>query len=362
MSRRPGDVRDGNIIIQPISIYRKQSLRFDIPRSNYPLTIVIDESHSLKDPASLQSRRIRELIRAARQSRPTFVLLLTGTPWTTSAGDLWAQADAIGELDPVYETYRPWLKTFAVRKEIPTPRGWVEKFVGVKDVAALAKRIAPFTLRAERARVFPELTKLPPAKVVVEVREAIKKAIDQELARLGEVEDLEISSFSTLRRLVGMAKVEPAISWIKDFITTGSQLVVFAWHRDVAAKIADATGAGLVSGDVEEEDRELSIKQFQQGDLQVLVLTIATGGVGLNLQCASDALFVEHAWTPALMKQAEDRLVRIGQKSPVAFTWLVADHKIDRALVNVLERRAQDEQRVWTEMEIVKEVMECLNG
>jgi SNF2 family DNA or RNA helicase len=357
-SRKPGEIRDGNIVIQPISVYRKRSLQFEVQKSDQPLTIVVDESHSLKDPSSLQSRKIRELIRAARQSRPTFVLLLTGTPWTTSAGDLWAQIDAIGELYPT-ESFRSWLKRFAFRKEVPTPLGWVEKFVGVKDVSNLAKRISPFTLRAERSKIFPNLTKLPPAKVVVEVSQGLRQAIDEEIARLSEIDDseLEISSFAKLRRLVGMAKVEPAISWVKDFMTTGRQLVIFTWHREVASKIAEATGAGLISGDVGQEDRNLTIKEFQEGDLQVLVLTIATGGLGINLQCASDALFVEHAWTPALMKQAEDRLVRIGQKSPVAFTWLVADHKIDRVLVNVLEKRAKDDRKFWNEIEIARQLI-----
>jgi SWI/SNF-related matrix-associated actin-dependent regulator 1 of chromatin subfamily A len=359
ISRIPGEVVNGQIIIQPISIYRKKELRFPDLTSDQPLTIIIDESHALKDPKSLQSKSIRNLIREAKRVRKdVFVILLTGTPWTTSAGDLWAQVDAIGSLQR-YERYLEWCRRFCWVRKIATPYGQIAKFEGVRNVKDLGERIASFTQRAKRAEIFPDLQKLPMMPVWVEVEKSLEKAIEDEICKIkSEDEEEVLLHFSTIRRLLGQAKIESAISWIKDFKDTGRQLVVFSWHREVAKKISEATNAVLVSGDVSEEDRQLAIKKFQSGDAQVIVLTIATGGLGLNLQNASDCLFVEQAWTPALMRQAEDRLCRIGQKSPVSISWMIADHELDRIVTKILQERSEDEETLWSEVDMARAVME----
>jgi SWI/SNF-related matrix-associated actin-dependent regulator 1 of chromatin subfamily A len=56
-------------------------------------------------------------------------------------------------------------------------------------------------------------------------------------------------------------------------------------------------------------------------------------GVGVTLTAASRVIFVEQDWTPAVLRQAEDRLHRISQTEPVLSQYLVVPDSID---VNVM--------------------------
>lgn len=48
-----------------------------------------------------------------------------------------------------------------------------------------------------------------------------------------------------------------------------------------------------------------------------MLLSLAAGGVGLNLVGANHIILVEPHWNPQLEAQAADRVYRMGQKKPV---------------------------------------------
>ena len=75
---------------------------------------------------------------------------------------------------------------------------------------------------------------------------------------------------------------------------------------------------------------------FQGGRLKGVALTIQAGGIGLTLTHAHQAVFVDLMWTPALNKQAEDRLCRIGQTRGVIITTLVGTHDLDARVAEKL--------------------------
>lgn len=52
-------------------------------------------------------------------------------------------------------------------------------------------------------------------------------------------------------------------------------------------------------------------------NLQVLLLSLVAGGVGLNLAGANHLVLVDPHWNPQLEAQAADRVYRVGQTKPV---------------------------------------------
>jgi SNF2 family DNA or RNA helicase len=105
---------------------------------------------------------------------------------------------------------------------------------------------------------------------------------------------------------------------------SGKQFVVACWHKLAAETLAarlrrqkPAIECEVLHGDVAPEDRTKRVDAFQNGDIQVLISTIAVGGVGITLTSADTILFIEEDWVPANNRQMEDRLYRIGQKNNV---------------------------------------------
>lgn len=63
--------------------------------------------------------------------------------------------------------------------------------------------------------------------------------------------------------------------------------------------------------------RTTEIDFFNRIKLQVLLLSLCAGGVGLNLVGGNHLLLVDLHWNPQLESQAQDRIYRFGQTKPV---------------------------------------------
>ena len=74
----------------------------------------------------------------------------------------------------------------------------------------------------------------------------------------------------------------------------------------------------FLHGSLTQQKRDEVISSFQEDkDYKILVATLKTGGVGLNLTAAQNVIHYDLWWNPAIENQATDRVHRIGQKSDV---------------------------------------------
>lgn len=156
---------------------------------------------------------------------------------------------------------------------------------------------------------------------------------------------------TSLRHLVATMKLDLAVDWILNHAEgTGRPLVVMAHHRDVTEGLVERLRAteydapdgrrkfrvGAILGGMGEKQRTADKDAFQDGQLDVIVCSIMAAGVGLTLTRATETLFVERAWRPSDLVQAEDRIWRIGTKNACTITYLDAEGTIDCALGETL--------------------------
>jgi SWI/SNF-related matrix-associated actin-dependent regulator of chromatin subfamily A-like protein 1 len=94
-----------------------------------------------------------------------------------------------------------------------------------------------------------------------------------------------------------------------------------------------------VVGDMNIEDRQRSVDEFQAGRARVFVGTYGAAGVGLTLTASSDTLHVERDWTPSIEEQAEDRCHRIGQTESVTSWYLVSGASIDEKFDSMVDAK-----------------------
>lgn len=132
------------------------------------------------------------------------------------------------------------------------------------------------------------------------------------------------------------AKLDTAIELIED--NEDEAFVVFTWFKANAYSLAErlekkGIGTYVVTGDTKQSLRASHIQDFQSGSGRVFIGTLSTLGESVTLHRASNAIFIDRSWNPALNVQAEDRLHRIGQNNQVLITNLVARDTVDELRV-----------------------------
>lgn len=97
--------------------------------------------------------------------------------------------------------------------------------------------------------------------------------------------------------------------------------------------------------------RQKAIDTFQDDpEVRVFIGTTMAAGVGITLTAANYVAFASMPWTPALMRQAEDRAYRLGQQRDVMVIVPLIPDTIDEAVWKILENKRE------TEMDVVEAV------
>jgi hypothetical protein len=305
-----------------------------------PKALVLDESHYVKNPRAKRTQAVRKL--AGSLAPDALKLLLTGTPVMNHPDELISQLRIIGRLE-----------------EFGSGARFARRFQG----AGAEERIHWHLRRTCFVRrLKADVLKQLPAKRQVVVPVALDNEREYRLAEqdvikwlreqpldLGELEAKvaaalraeRLAQLNALRRLAARGKLGAAMAWIDDFMASDEPLVVFAGHREVQALLLQRfPDAGHVLGRDTVEQREATVRTFQDGEgPQLLVCATRVAGQGITLTHASNVVFLDLEWTPAMHDQAEDRLHRIGQHDAVTAWYLLAAETIDETMIELIARK-----------------------
>jgi SNF2 family DNA or RNA helicase len=98
----------------------------------------------------------------------------------------------------------------------------------------------------------------------------------------------------------------------------------------------------IYHGKVPMHKREPILKRFKEDPhAHLLMMSYATGAVGLNLQFAGYVFLFDRWWNPAIEDQAINRAHRIGQKSQVIVTRFISKDTIEERINRVLDEKRQ---------------------
>ncbi len=291
-----------------------------------PEFIICDESHFLKNPKAQRTKAVKSLGKTT-----PMILLLSGTPIINRPVDLFTQLEL---LDPV--TFNNWHK-FTVRycggKQ--GPFGWIaDGLTREKELHELLTDRMDRRLKADCLDI--------PSKVRTMIPVSIPK---------GKIDVIpeSLQTWQEAALKLGLAKVNYAVAWINDFIsaTPSDKLVVFCKHQKVAELLQDMFNsshvpeyASMFHGGTDMGRRDFIINRFKADpNNRVLIMTVGTGGTGLNLQFSKNILFVETTFSPTEILQAEDRIHRIGQQGSCNINYLTAVNTYDQKLFNLLIKK-----------------------
>lgn len=343
---------------------------------HYPFgLVVLDEAHKLKNPDTKRTKGMFEFLSARPDVK---VLPMTGSPIVNNPMDLLTLLRIVRPKDYNIRGIKWAFLDNYCRYE----RGrYGVKVYGSKNLDLLRKQTASFTIRRTKKEVLPYLPEKYYRKVVVEMPEEQRGLYDQMknemmilldngeplyapgvLAALTRLRQLSIDP-----RLLGADKPSAKTEFILDFLEEdGGKTVVFSCFESyvrILSKSLSEMGIKhvTITGGKALEERAAAVKQFQEDeDTQVVLGTVQTMGEGLTLTAASNCIFSDRWWSPAVNSQAEDRLHRIGQKNAVQIVIPMCERSIDQSLDRILTSKKGMAEEYLGDRQIMKEVVDDL--
>ena len=301
--------------------------------------VVIDEAQAAKNPRTQLYRYLKDLPVAWR-------VCISGTPIENSLEDLWSLMSlAVPGLLSSHSSFNEKFRR-------PIEAGRSPDFLNL-----LHSLIAPFVLRRTKEEVAPELPErvetLLPVPLGRKQRQIYDRYLTRERARLLHLE-LEndtrerfevLAALTRLRQLsldpalvdqrydsVGSAKIDLLCEHLEQILPLGHKVLVFSQFVAFLERIRrslDQRGIASLLLEGKTRNRHAVIDEFQHGDVQVFLISLKAGGVGLTLTQADYVYMMDPWWNPSVEAQAVNRAHRIGQDRRVNVYRLVAQDTIE---------------------------------
>ena len=306
-------------------------------------SIIIDESHRVKDPSAQQTIFTKGL-----SVGKEWIILLSGTPVVNRPEDLISQLSIMNRLSE-FGGRAQFMADYCTdpRDKMAEP---------AVSLSVLSRQLYDTCMiRREKAKVLPQLPDKTRVDLYVEISNAqeynlaaadlaeylrqYKECSDWEIRRKMRMEALV--RFMTLRSLSTMGKIPQAVDFIRTFLDSGKKLIVFCSLHDIVDELKKAFPKSVtVTGRDNPVNKQAAVDAFQNNrDVQLIICSIKAAGVGLTLTAASNVAFVELAWTYADCCQCEDRAHRIGQKDNVTCYYLLGRGTIDHTIYSLIHRK-----------------------
>ncbi|WVQ81722.1 hypothetical protein IAT38_003847 [Cryptococcus sp. DSM 104549] len=157
---------------------------------------------------------------------------------------------------------------------------------------------------------------------------------------------------SSQAKSISSSKISELLRYLSIFPTDDKTLVFsqFTSFLDCVGERLQEEGVGFVrfDGRMTEKNRAEVIRQFQrpvlEGESQqenprVMLISLKSGAVGLNLAAASNVFLCDPWWQSAIEAQAVDRAHRMGQKKTVRVFQLIAEDTVESAVLDIQKRK-----------------------
>jgi SWI/SNF-related matrix-associated actin-dependent regulator 1 of chromatin subfamily A len=238
---------------------------------------------------------------------------------------------------------------YAYRQRYCDPRhngfGWT--YNGLTHGEELQAKIRDLYIRRTKNEVLPDLP--PKIRDMIPIDLTDSEAYEMEKQNyLSDILATRKETDEALRSLSRTAfdlKKEAAVNWIREFVAEGEKLVVYYYHRAVRCYLEEQFGKealfidGSVSAEKKDEIKQRFIEDPESKILFGNIQSLGTGTDGIQEVCSTCA-FIEFAFTPIDMVQAEDRLHRDGQRDSVNVYYLTGVGTIDEDYINLLHQKA----------------------
>lgn len=363
--------------------------------------IILDEAHKMKDPKTKTSMAVRGVTGDAE-----YRWALTGTPIGNSEEELfsvlnWFDPDSYPSKIKFIERYFMTRMNYAGYPEV----------IGIKSETRSEwdQVINPILRRMPKELILPFL---PPIvykerrlDMLPKQKTAYNQMKDQMVADVDGGKITVTQAMSQITRLLQLAssfaeventeEIDPETgeeiihqkvtltspsnkidSFMEDLPDYGeSQIVVFAQSKQLLLELEKAIlkenvkrnkpnepepiTYGMITGDVNATSREDYITRFQNGELKLMLISIAAGGTGITLTNADVAVFLNRSYNAIDNKQALGRVHRIGSEKHESILCVdyISEGTVDEAVLEALDMKGEALENILQDKKLLKKML-----
>ena len=315
---------------------------------------ILDEAQHIKNHRTKRAKAVKNIEAESR-------LALTGTPLENSVEELWSIFDF---LMPGYLGNYSYFK-----KNFLTP---INKNNEKEKMTELKERVAPFILRRRKGEVLKEL----PEKIVnvhpvsmtqlqedsyqtvlEEVRGELEQTVEEKgfnrsrinvlaaLTKLRQICNHPALVLGEEGRAHNSGKLEALRELLADALSGGHKIIVFSQFVKMLKLIRDdleQQGINYLYLDGSTRKRMEKVREFNSNpEVEIFLISLKAGGVGLNLTAADMVVHVDPWWNPMVERQATDRAHRLGQENRVMVYKMITRGTVEEKMLK-LQQRKQD--------------------
>ena len=319
-------------------------------------TVIFDEAQQLKNIKSIRSV-------VARKLNAQVKICLTGTPMENHYGEFYSLVDL--SVPGALGAHADFMKVYGPRKVNAGA-------VGQNEIEYLKLKSKPLVLRRTKTEVLKELPDKTESVVKIDFDDKQKEIyrnvamswnskVQKLITDQGE-NKTQIQMFAALMKLrqvcscpdvvVGSeyTSLSPKLTLIADqveeLLANNKSVLVFTnFVSTLMALKNELVSRGCktlsITGKDAQKKREATLNEFNEDGEKALLMTLKTGGVGLNLTKANYIIHVEPWWNPAAENQGTDRAHRIGQKQSVHVYRYIMNNSIEEKIQTLKESKQE---------------------
>lgn len=312
-----------------------------VKRGRFDL-LIVDESHYLKTPTSKRTQAcfgggLGVWADGGLADYSERVLCLSGTPTPNRPREAYTTMNAVCPDSLV------GVEAFSQFQERYNPSLFRGEAVGREAELQMRMR-CHMMVRRLKDEVFKDRPPVSLSLTYLSENADIKKALKAE--RMLHIdpshltpEDVAGGEISTVRRMMGEAKVPMMIKYLKTLLDGGEEKIMFVgWHKSVLRPMAEEFGRravlidGTCTGLMKEQRKDRFIQDPEVNIIFGQMISIGTGVDGLQHVC-NRVIIGEPDWVPGQNQQTFDRLDRFGQTRPVLGEFLVVEGSFDELVL-----------------------------
>jgi SNF2 family DNA or RNA helicase len=160
------------------------------------------------------------------------------------------------------------------------------------------------------------------------------------------------------------SKVDALLDDLRDWLAQEEAVAVFATSRRLIELTSEVLTKkkvrhSVIKGGQKEIERHEQIESFQRGEVDVILVVIAAGGVGITLSRARIGAFLQRSWSKVDDQQAEGRFHRIGSEihDSVIRVDYITPETVEVGQLDILASKDEMMQQVLRDKELIKKMM-----